>query len=315
MTLLWNIFLLVLGFVVLIKGADVFVEGASGIAKKFNIPQIIIGLTIVAFGTSAPEAAVSISAGIRGNGGIAVGNILGSNILNILLILGISSCIVALKVQVSTMKYEIPFMFIITVVLLALGMLQGELNKISGLILWALFILFFVYLIRQAKNGTAEEDPAAANIGHKKSLGTLILVTVIGLVAIVWGSDLTVDGASYIAKTLGMSDRIIGLTIVAFGTSLPELLTSITAARKGNCDIAIGNIVGSNIFNILFVLGTTSLIVDIPFGKEYLIDNVIAIGAVVLLLLGVIRKKALTRTGGVAMLISFVVYYAYVLMK
>ena len=309
MTLLWNIFLLVLGFVVLIKGADVFVEGASGIAKKFNIPQIIIGLTIVAFGTSAPEAAVSISAGI------AVGNILGSNILNILLILGISSCIVALKVQVSTMKYEIPFMFIITVVLLALGMLQGELNKISGLILWALFILFFVYLIRQAKNGTAEEDPAAANIGHKKSLGTLILVTVIGLVAIVWGSDLTVDGASYIAKTLGMSDRIIGLTIVAFGTSLPELLTSITAARKGNCDIAIGNIVGSNIFNILFVLGTTSLIVDIPFGKEYLIDNVIAIGAVVLLLLGVIRKKALTRTGGVAMLISFVVYYAYVLMK
>lgn len=315
MTLLWNIFLLVLGFVVLIKGADVFVEGASGIAKKFNIPQIIIGLTIVAFGTSAPEAAVSISAGIRENGGIAVGNILGSNILNILLILGISSCIVALKVQVSTMKYEIPFMFIITVVLLALGMLQGELNKISGLILWALFILFFVYLIRQAKNGTAEEDPAAANIGHKKSLGTLILVTVIGLVAIVWGSDLTVDGASYIAKTLGMSDRIIGLTIVAFGTSLPELLTSITAARKGNCDIAIGNIVGSNIFNILFVLGTTSLIVDIPFGKEYLIDNVIAIGAVVLLLLGVIRKKALTRTGGVAMLISFVVYYAYVLMK
>ena len=315
MTLLWNIFLLVLGFVVLIKGADVFVEGASGIAKKFNIPQIIIGLTIVAFGTSAPEAAVSISAGIRGNCGIAVGNILGSNILNILLILGISSCIVALKVQVSTMKYEIPFMFIITVVLLALGMLQGELNKISGLILWALFILFFVYLIRQAKNGTAEEDPAAANIGHKKSLGTLILVTVIGLVAIVWGSDLTVDGASYIAKTLGMSDRIIGLTIVAFGTSLPELLTSITAARKGNCDIAIGNIVGSNIFNILFVLGTTSLIVDIPFGKEYLIDNVIAIGAVVLLLLGVIRKKALTRTGGVAMLISFVVYYAYVLMK
>lgn len=315
MTLLWNIFLLVLGFVVLIKGADVFVEGASGIAKKFNIPQIIIGLTIVAFGTSAPEAAVSISAGIRGNGGIAVGNILGSNILNILLILGISSCIVALKVQVSTMKYEIPFMFIITVVLLALGMLQGELNKISGLILWALFILFFVYLIRQAKNGTAEEDPAAANIGHKKSLGTLILVTVIGLVAIVWGSDLTVDGASYIAKTLGMSDRIIGLTIVAFGTSLPELLTSITAARKGNCDIATGNIVGSNIFNILFVLGTTSLIVDIPFGKEYLIDNVIAIGAVVLLLLGVIRKKALTRTGGVAMLISFVVYYAYVLMK
>lgn len=315
MTLLWNIFLLVLGFVVLIKGADIFVEGASGIARKFNIPQIIIGLTIVAFGTSAPEAAVSISAGIKGNGGIAVGNILGSNILNILLILGISSCIVALKVQTSTIKYEIPFMLVVTVVLAAMGILQGELNKISGLILWALFILFFVYLICQAKNGAEEENPAAANIGHKKSLGTLILVTVLGLVAIVWGSDLTVDGASYVAKTLGMSDRIIGLTIVAFGTSLPELLTSITAARKGNCDIAIGNIVGSNIFNILFVLGTTSLIVDIPFGTEYLIDSVIAIAAVILLLIGVIRKKALTRTGGVAMLISFVAYYAYVLMK
>ena len=315
MTLVWNIFLLILGFVVLIKGADVFVEGASGIARKFNIPQIIIGLTIVAFGTSAPEAAVSISAGIKGNGGIAVGNILGSNILNILLILGISSCIVALKVQISTIKYEIPFMLVVTVVLAAVGMLQGELNKISGLILWALFILFFVYLIRQAKNGAEEEDPAAANIGHKKSLGTLILVTVLGLVAIVWGSDLTVDGASYVAKTLGMSDRIIGLTIVAFGTSLPELLTSITAARKGNSDIAIGNIVGSNILNILFVLGTTALIVDIPFGTEYLIDSVIAIAAVILLLVGVIRKKALTRTGGVVMLISFVVYYAYVLMK
>lgn len=315
MTLLWNIFLLVLGFVVLIKGADIFVEGASGIARKFNIPQIIIGLTIVAFGTSAPEAAVSISAGIKGNGGIAVGNILGSNILNILLILGISSCIVALKVQTSTIKYEIPFMLVVTVVLAAMGIMQGELNKISGLILWALFILFFVYLIRQAKNGAPEEDPAAANIGHKKSLGTLILVTVLGLVAIVWGSDLTVDGASYVAKSLGMSDRIIGLTIVAFGTSLPELLTSITAARKGNCDIAIGNIVGSNIFNILFVLGTTALIVDIPFGTEYLIDSVIAIASVILLLIGVIRKKALTRTGGVAMLISFVAYYAYVLMK
>ncbi|MCI5699058.1 MAG: calcium/sodium antiporter [Lachnospiraceae bacterium] len=312
---LGNCCLLILGLIILIKGADIFVEGASGIAKKFHIPQIIIGLTIVAFGTSAPEAAVSISAGIKGTSGIAVGNILGSNIMNILLILGIASCITALQVQESTRKFEIPFMLLVTVALLGMGVFQKELNKISGLILWGLFILFFVYLIRQAKKGNTEEDAAAANIGYKKGAGVLALMTLAGLAAIVLGSNFTVDGASYIAKTLGMSDRIIGLTIVAFGTSLPELLTSVMAAKKGKCDIAIGNIVGSNLFNILFVLGTTSLIVDIPFGSEYLIDNIIAIGAVLLLMVGIQRKKALTRTGGIAMLVSFVVYYAYVIMK
>lgn len=312
---LGNCCLLILGLIILIKGADIFVEGASGIAKKFHIPQIIIGLTIVAFGTSAPEAAVSISAGIKGTSGIAVGNILGSNIMNILLILGIASCITALQVQESTRKLEIPFMLLVTVALLGMGVFQKELNKISGLILWGLFILFFVYLIRQAKKGNTEEDAAAANIGYKKGAGVLALMTLAGLAAIVLGSNFTVDGASYIAKTLGMSDRIIGLTIVAFGTSLPELLTSVMAAKKGKCDIAIGNIVGSNLFNILFVLGTTSLIVDIPFGSEYLIDNIIAIGAVLLLMVGIQRKKALTRTGGIAMLVSFVVYYAYVIMK
>lgn len=312
---LGNCCLLILGLIILIKGADIFVEGASGIAKKFHIPQIIIGLTIVAFGTSAPEAAVSISAGLKGTSGIAVGNILGSNIMNILLILGIASCITALQVQESTRKFEIPFMLLVTVALLGMGVFQKELNKISGLILWGLFILFFVYLIRQAKKGNTEEDAAAENIGYKKGVGVLALTTLAGLAAIVLGSNFTVDGASYIAKTLGMSDRIIGLTIVAFGTSLPELLTSVMAAKKGKSDIAIGNIVGSNLFNILFVLGTTSLIVDIPFGSEYLIDNIIAIGAVLLLMFGIQRKKALTRTGGIAMLVSFVVYYAYVIMK
>lgn len=315
MAFLGNCCLLILGLIILIKGADIFVEGASGIAKKFHIPQIIIGLTIVAFGTSAPEAAVSISAGIKRTSGIAVGNILGSNIMNILLILGIASCITALQVQESTRKLEIPFMLLVTVALLGMGVFRKELNKICGLILWGLFILFFVYLIRQAKKGNTEEDAAVANIGYKKGAGVLALMTLAGLAAIVLGSNFTVDGASYIAKTLGMSDRIIGLTIVAFGTSLPELLTSVMAAKKGKCDIAIGNIVGSNLFNILFVLGTTSLIVDIPFGSEYLIDNIIAIGAVLLLMVGIQRKKALTRTGGIAMLVSFVVYYAYVIMK
>lgn len=315
MALLWNCFLLILGFVVLIKGADIFVEGASSIARKFKIPQIIIGLTIVAFGTSAPEAAVSISASLRGTSGIAVGNILGSNILNILLILGISCCIIPLAVQKNTYRYEIPFTLGITVVLVGIGLMQGELNKFSGIILWAFFIAFFVYLIFQAKTSKEQEQDPFQEMGYKKNIWILILVTLVGLCAIVWGSDLTVDGASYLARSLGMSDRVIGLTIVAFGTSLPELFTSVTAARKGNCDIAVGNIVGSNIFNILFVLGTSSLIIDIPYGKEYFVDGIICILAVVLLMLGIYRKKVLTRAGGLVMLAAFVAYFSYLLVK
>ncbi len=314
MTFIWNLLLLVLGMVVLIKGADFFVDGASAIAAKFKIPQIIIGLTIVAFGTSAPEAAVSISAAVKGTGGIAIGNILGSNIMNILLILGITACIRSIKVQDSTFKYEIPFMLLVTVVLFGLGTLTQELNKIAGLILWAFFVVFFVYLIRQAKNGPKEDD-IAANIGHKKSLPVLILVTLVGLAAIVWGSDLTVDGATAVAQALGMSDRLIGLTIVAFGTSLPELITSATAAKKGNSDIAIGNIVGSNIFNILFVLGTTALIVDVPYGLEYFIDGLICIAAILILVLCIWKKKVLTRKGGILMLVTFIGYFAYLMVK
>lgn len=315
MSLIWDLCILIIGFVVLIKGADIFVEGASAIAAKFHIPQIVIGLTIVAFGTSAPEAAVSISAGIRGTGGIAIGNIVGSNILNILLILGLTACIRSLKVQMSTFKIEIPFMLLVSVVLVVMGHMMGSLNKISGLILWALFILFFVYLIREAKNGNDEADEAQSNIGYKNNIWVLILVTAIGLAAIVWGSDLTVDGATGVAQMLGLSDRIIGLTIVAFGTSLPELITSVTAARKGNSDIAIGNIVGSNIFNILFVLGTTALIVDIPYGSEYLIDGIICIAAVLILMACIWKEKKLTRKGGIVMLVSFAAYFTYLLMK
>lgn len=316
MTLLWNLVLLVFGFVVLIKGADVFVEGASSIAQKFKIPQIIIGLTIVAFGTSAPEAAVSISAAVKGSSGIAVGNILGSNIMNILLILGITSCIAALKVQKSTYRVEIPFTFFISVVLVCMGLIQNKLNKVSGIILWVLFIGFFIYLIKQAKSTPqSKEQDILQTVGYKNNIVILILITVIGLVGIVWGSNLAVDGASYIARSFGMSDRIIGLTIVAFGTSLPELLTSITAARKGNCDIAVGNIIGSNIFNILFVLGTTSLIIDIPYGPEYLVDGIISVLAVVLLWIGIGKKQKLDRKGGIVMLVAFAAYFVYLLMR
>lgn len=315
MNFLINLVLLVVGFVLLIKGADYFVEGASKIADKLGIPQLVIGLTIVAFGTSAPEAAISISSAIKGNTGIAIGNIIGSNIMNILLILGITSCITVLKVAKSTVYYEIPFVIFITTVLVVIGGTQGKLGFVSGIILWALFILFFVYLIKMAKSGKSEGivEEGEAYDGKKDSMIKLIFITLAGMAAIVIGSDLTVDGATEIAKILGISDRIIGLTIVAFGTSLPELITSVTAGIKGKADIAIGNIVGSNIFNILFVLGTTSLIKSVPYSMNFVIDGVVAIAAAVLLFLGVVRKKQLGRMAGIIMLIAYAGYFAYLI--
>lgn len=314
MELILNILLLIVGFVLLIKGADFFVDGASGIADRFGIPQIVIGLTIVAFGTSAPEAAVSITAGFQGSTGIAIGNVLGSNILNVLIILGITSCIIPLTVQKNTLKFEIPFVIFITAVLVALGAFLGELGLVSGLVLIALFVLFFVYLIRTSKNGNnggeEGEEPK-----KKKPVWLLILMTIGGLVAIVFGSDFTVDGATVIAKTFGMSDRLIGLTIVALGTSLPELVTSIIAGRKGNSDIAVGNIVGSNIFNILFVLGVTALICPIPYESKFIIDGIIAVAAVVLLLLCIAldKERKIRRWGGITMLVCYAGYFAYLI--
>lgn len=315
MNFLINLVLLVVGFVLLIKGVDYFVEGASKIADKLGIPQLVIGLTIVAFGTSAPEAAISISSAIKGNTGIAIGNIIGSNIMNILLILGITSCITVLKVAKSTVYYEIPFVIFITTVLVVIGGTQGKLGFISGIILWALFILFFVYLIKMAKSGKSDGivEEGEAYDGKKDSMIKLIFITLAGMAAIVIGSDLTVDGATEIAKILGISDRIIGLTIVAFGTSLPELITSVTAGIKGKADIAIGNIVGSNIFNILFVLGTTSLIKSVPYSTNFVIDGIVAIAAAVLLFLGVVRKKQLGRMAGIIMLIAYAGYFAYLI--
>ena len=315
MNFLINLVLLVVGFVLLIKGADYFVEGASKIADKLGIPQLVIGLTIVAFGTSAPEAAISISSAIKGNTGIAIGNIIGSNIMNILLILGITSCITVLKVAKSTVYYEIPFVIFITTVLVVIGGTQGKLGFVSGIILWALFILFFVYLIKMAKSGKSDGivEEGEAYDGKKDSMIKLIFITLAGMAAIVIGSDLTVDGATEIAKILGISDRIIGLTIVAFGTSLPELITSVTAGIKGKADIAIGNIVGSNIFNILFVLGTTSLIKSVPYSTNFVIDGIVAIAAAVLLFLGVVRKKQLGRMAGIIMLIAYAGYFEYLI--
>lgn len=308
MAFLLAVILLVAGFAMLMKGADWFVDGAAGIAARFGIPQLVIGLTIVAMGTSAPEAAVSITAALGGNAGITIGNIIGSNILNVLLILGITASITAVAVQHSTVKWEMPFMHVITIVLAVLGLTGGEIVLWEGIVLWALFLLYLGYLFRMTKNGGDQEQEELIPLWKQ------LLMLVVGIFAIVFGSDLTVDNATIIAQALGMDDRLIGLTIVAFGTSLPELVTSVTAARKGKADIAIGNIVGSNIFNILFVVGTTALITPVAFAGGFLIDSAIALAAGLILWFGVMKEHRLKRPVGIVMLVAYAVYFVYLLM-
>ena len=307
MAILIQILLLALGFTMLIKGADWFVDGASGIATKFGIPQLVIGLTIVAMGTSAPEAAVSISAAIGGSADITIGNIVGSNILNIFIILGISAVITTLAVASSTIKYETPFMILVTVLLLVLG-LDKTIGLIDGIILIAVFIAYLTYLFIMAKNNK-EEQPEAKQMAIWKA----ILLTIIGLALIILGSNVTVDAATAIAKAFGVSERFIGLTIVALGTSLPELFTSVSAARKHNADIAIGNIVGSNIFNILFVVGISSVIVPVPFASNFIFDTIVAIIAAALLLVCCLKTKSLKRPAGILMLICYAAYFVMIL--
>lgn len=309
MELMMQIVFLAIGFVMLVKGADWFVDGAAGIAERFGVPQLVVGLTIVAMGTSAPEAAVSITAALKGSADITIGNVVGSNILNIFIILGISSVIVSIAVAKSTIRYEIPYMLIITALLLGMGWTGNVITFGEGVVLWLAFVLYLAYLFVMAKKNREEvsEDE------QQKPVWQLLVLTVVGLVLIVWGSDVTVDAATAIAQYVGLSERFIGLTIVALGTSLPELFTSVSAAIKGKADIAIGNIVGSNIFNILFVVGTTALITPVVFAPNFVIDTLVAIAAGVLLLLCVIRGKKLTRTGGILMLLSYVGYFIYLL--
>ena len=232
-----QIIILLVGFIFLVKGADWFVDGAASIAKKMGIPQLIIGLTIVAMGTSMPEAAVSITAAMQQNAGITIGNVVGSNILNIFIILGITALITNVKIQKSTIRYEIPFMIFITIILMIFGMTDMKINFIEGVFLWILFIAYLVYLFIMARNSETQEE--------KKDIPVwkCLLFILIGGILVVKGSDFAVSGASAIARYFGMSERFIGLTIVAFGTSLPELVTSVTAAKRGNAGIAIGNIV------------------------------------------------------------------------
>ncbi len=307
MEILLQLVLLALGFMLLGKGADWFVEGAANIAAKFGISQLVIGLTIVAMGTSAPEAAVSIAASLKGSADITIGNIVGSNILNILVILGLSAVITPLILARSTARIEAPFVVAVTGLLLYQGR-DGVISFADGLVLIGVFALYLAYLYKMAMSGGSEENPLDV-----MSIGKCIVYTLGGLAVIIAGSEVTVNAATAIAVYVGLSERIIGLTIVALGTSLPELFTSVTAARMGNSGIAIGNIIGSNVFNILFVVGLSSLIVDIPFAEAFTFDTYVAIGAAVLLWLCVLPKERLARWSGALMLCCYGAYLWYIM--
>ena len=302
-----NVLFLLLGFGLLAKGADFFVDGASSVAKRFKIPQIVIGLTIVAMGTSMPEAAVSIKAAISGNADISIGNVVGSNILNILLILGVSSVIFPLVIKKFTQRIDIPIVMGASLILLVLGFF-GKIFFWGGIIMLLCFGGYLAYLfVTSKKNADSEEETQIKNMPVWKS----IIFVVLGIIMIVLGSEFAVETATNLAKMAGWSDAFIGLTVVALGTSLPELFTSVTAAIKKNSDIAIGNVVGSNIFNILFILGVTSLIIPINFAPSFLIDTAISLGCAALLLVLSLRGGKLRRWGGAIMLVSYVGYFIY----
>ena len=307
MNIILQLLLLTVGFVMLVKGSDWFVDGAASIAAKFRIPQIIIGLTIVAMGTSAPEAAVSITAASAGSADITVGNIVGSNILNVLVILGLSAAIICVPIGKSTQKIDAPFMIGISAIFLLLGW-DGAITRLDGVILLVFFVSYIGYMIWEALHSNEE----AEEIKDMK-IWQMILATVGGLALVVWGADVAVDAATELATIFGMSERFIGLTVVALGTSLPELFTSVTAARKGNADIAIGNIVGSNLFNILVVVGLSSMIIDVPFAANFRIDMAVAIAAPLFMWLASMKGKKLVRWHGIVMLLGYVAYFLYLL--
>ena len=297
-----NIILLVLGFILLLKGADWFVDGASSIASRFGIPQLIIGLTIVAMGTSLPEAFVSITAALKSNAAITIGNVVGSNILNVGIILGITALIRPLHIQNSTIKYEMPFMILVTLVLILLG-INTTISRLDGIIMWLFFLGYLYYIFKMSKNQMEETEIKQTNP----------LFIPLGLVCLMMGSNFAVDAATNIAISLGVSQRFIGLTIVALGTSLPELVTSVTAAKKGNADIAIGNIIGSNIFNILFVVGSSALITPVPFEPNFIIDSFVAILIGLVLYICTKKTRVLDKKAGILLLITYSIYFIYLL--
>ncbi len=324
MLYLW-IFLMILGFVLLIKGADWFVDGAAGIAEKCNVSPLVIGLTVIAFGTSAPELCVSVASAVQRLPDFSTGNVIGSNIANILLILGCSALFRPLPVQKNSLRLDIPVLLLASFLLIGLGIWGRALEWWDGLIFLAVFAVYMFLLFRNAKRAPASsEAPAAPKEEPKKGFGAwldrmkeklwfLILLTLVGLGMVVGGGTLLVDGAKYIAEFFGAPQDVIGLTVIAIGTSLPELVTSVVAAAKGETDIAVGNIIGSNIFNILFVAGIASLFYPLAFDlNDTLIDALAALlAALVLYLCAFLGKEKIGRASGAVMLLMFAAYYVY----
>ncbi len=320
MLYLW-IFLIVVGLVLLVKGADFFVDGAAGIAGKCRISPLVIGLTVVAFGTSMPELAVSVTSAATGSTDLSIGNVVGSNIANILLILGVSALVCKLPVRRTSLVLDIPVLLIASVLLIGLGIWGGALEWWDGLIFLAVFAVYMVILMRGARKDPPipeEEKIPKSRLGiwyaHKKErTWFLVVLTVLGLGMVVGGGTLLVEGAKYVARAAGMSERVIGLTVVAVGTSLPELVTSVVAASKKQTDIAVGNIIGSNIFNILLIVGVSSLVAPLEFRMtDNLIDALVALTAAVLLYwLAMFDKHRLGKAAGIVFLLGYAAYYVY----
>ena len=306
--------LLIIGFILLIKGADFFVDGSSGLAKIFKIPSVIIGLTIVSMGTSAPEAAVSITSGLIGENALATSNVVGSNIFNLLIVIGFCAIIDKVEADKDIRTRDLPLNVILSVLLLGLVAFDGILGRIDAAILLVIFVGYILWLVRDAmKNRTEETDNE-----KKKPLWLCLIFIVGGLAAIIFGGDIVVDNASIIAESLGMSKTLVGLTIVAVGTSLPELVTSIVASRKGENEIALGNAVGSCIFNLVFILGLSGVLSPINLTgilNENIVDISVLIGVSILFTVICLAKKGVSRKSGIVCILLYVAYLAYIIMR
>ena len=301
--------LLIVGFFFVVKGADVFVDGASSVAKILKIPSVIIGLTIVAMGTSAPEAAVSLTASLSGNNEISLGNIIGSNIFNLLVVIGVCAIIFPVATNLEILKRDMVWNIVSSAALFAL-ILDGRISRVEGILLLVGMVVYLLFVIRNAlKNRLAGDEEAPMSV-----LKSLIFIG-LGLAAVVLGGRMVVDNASLIASAWGMSDTLIGLTIVAIGTSLPELVTSITASRKGESGIAIGNAVGSCLFNILFILGMTSAIAPIAASSELMIDIGILTAVTIVMFIAARTKMQTSRFEGVVCVLGYIAYSAYIIMR
>ena len=301
--------LLIVGFVLLIKGADLFVDGASSVAAKLKVPSLIIGLTVVSIGTSLPEAAVSVSASLSGNNSISLGNVIGSNIFNLLMVVGVSSAILPIVTDRDMLKRDMPINIGVTV-LLGILLFDGNLSRLEALLLLLLLVAYMFLLIRSALKNRVEAEETKV-LSWAKS----IVFIVLGVAAIIGGGQLVVNSAKTIAMALGMSETLVGLTVVAIGTSLPELVTSVVAARKGDSGIAMGNVIGSNLFNILFILGMAGVIKPLTADAAFFIDTGILLGISALMMLFAFTKRNISRVEGITCVLLYVAYTAYIIMR